>query len=158
LNAFSTYLFAIKNNISIDYHAIEAFPLEKEVYTKLNYTSLLQREDFNDFFIGLHESEWNKKSLLQPGFSLQKFHESLQNFHMDNKVDLVYFDAFAPRVQPELWTAEVFSKMYESLNPGGILVTYCAKGEVKRNMKAAGFNVEALPGPKGKREMTRAIK
>ena len=158
LNAFLTHIFSLENDLCIHYHAIESFPLEKEVYSVLNYTKMLNRENEQNIFMHLHEADWNKEIWIRPAFSLYKYQISLQHAELNTNFDVIFFDAFAPRVQPELWTADIFNKLYAVLKPGGILVTYCAKGEVKRNMKAAGFRVEALPGPKGKREMTRAIK
>ena len=93
-----------------------------------------------------------------PNFSLNKIESDLFNFSTEKKFDLVYYDAFGPRVQPELWTQEVFEKIFSMMNDSSVLVTYCAKGEVKRNLKACGFSLESLQGPPGKREMTRAIK
>ena len=89
---------------------------------------------------------------------IHKSNYTLQSFEHKTKFHLIYFDAFAPNAQPELWAKEIFEKMYSLLQPNGILVTYCSKGDVRRAMQAAGFKVEKLPGPKGKREMIRAIK
>ena len=158
LNAFLTYLWSLQHQVKIEYHAIEPYPLEKEIYSALNYPAILHAEKQQDIFIQLHESGWHAEIILNVDFTLYKYESTLKDFDPQFNADVIYFDAFAPGVQPELWTEEVFVKMYGILKPDGILTTYCAKGEVKRNMKAAGFLVEALPGPKGKREMTRAVK
>jgi tRNA U34 5-methylaminomethyl-2-thiouridine-forming methyltransferase MnmC len=158
LNAFLSCLFAAENVIPVNYFAIEPDPIGPEVYENLNYPARLQADERRDEFIRMHAAPWVQNTFSTPYFSLHKFQISLDDLKLSHQINLVYFDAFAPRVQPELWTPEVFIKMYELLEPGGVLVTYCAKGEVKRNIKSAGFTVEALPGPKGKREMTRAIK
>jgi tRNA U34 5-methylaminomethyl-2-thiouridine-forming methyltransferase MnmC len=158
LNAFLTYLFAKSHQIKIVYHAVEPFPLEQELYTRLNYPVQLQADAFRENFIQMHESGWKREAMVQPGFMLHKYAVPVRDLKLEEKIDVIYYDAFAPRVQPELWTQDVFTQMYDLLNTGSILVTYCAKGEVKRNMRSAGFSVETLPGPAGKREMTRAIK
>ena len=106
----------------------------------------------------MHTCHWESFYILSPHFSLRKQNIKLQNVLFDNEFDVVYFDAFAPRVQPDLWTKEVFTSMYKALKPGGVLVTYCAKGSVKRALRYVGFELQSIPGPPGKREMSRAIK
>lgn len=145
-------------NKHIFYDSIEAFPLSSENYEKLNYSSQIQFNDAESIFKKLHECDWDMPVKITDKFNLTKLSTSLECFVPYKKYDVIYFDAFAPNVQPELWTKEIFEKMFSVLNETGILVTYCAKGEVKRNMRAAGFVVEGLPGPVGKREMTRGKK
>ena len=106
----------------------------------------------------MHTCDWESFYILSPFFTLRKQNVKLQDVLFDNEFDLIYFDAFAPRVQPELWTEQIFTSMYKALNPGGVLVTYCAKGSVKRALKYVGFELQSIPGPPGKREMSRAIK
>ena len=145
----------------VHYTAIEPYPVEIELVLALNYGDLVpgfDEERRNKYFRALHTAEGNGPTELWPGFVLEKRKSSIENYEPIFLYDLIFFDAFAPRVQPEMWTKEVFDKMYAALNPGGILVTYCAKGEVRRNMEAAGFSVERIPGPPGKREMLRAVK
>lgn len=154
LNAVLTAL----SDKNVTYTALEAYPLEKTLLDELNYPALLGTEQAGDLFNKLHAAPWKERAIITPSFQLQKLKTTVQETNFDKEFNLVYFDAFAPTVQPELWTKEIFDKMFNALKPGGILVTYCAKGEVKRNMKAAGFKVEALQGPPGKREMTRAWK
>lgn len=140
--------------VSVNYTSLEAYPVKMEDAAKLNYT-----EQFRNEFLKLHEAEWNMPVSITKNFSLEKLQTTLQDFSpQENSFDLVFFDAFAPRVQPELWTEEVFRKMFFAMKPGSILVTYCSKGDVRRAMIAAGLSVEKLPGPPGKREMLRATK
>jgi tRNA U34 5-methylaminomethyl-2-thiouridine-forming methyltransferase MnmC len=106
----------------------------------------------------IHDALWEKNHAITTLLSLKKEEKKFQEIRNQNEFDLIYFDAFAPSAQPELWTEDVFKNMFNALKPSGALVTYCAKGQVKRNMKAVGFEIERLPGPPGKREMTRAIK
>lgn len=156
LNAFLTYLSA--GDKLIEYTAIEAFPLEEETLSNLNYLTILKAEEQKSIFQNIHRAEWNVPVMLSEKFSLHKIKAKLQDVTLDTEFDLIYFDAFAPRVQPEMWTKDIFDQLFSATKPNGFLVTYCAKGEVKRNMKAAGFVVETLQGPPGKREMTKAIK
>ena len=155
LNALLTCIKAEMKNRKVEYDSLEAFPLGKNISDELNYGELLGEQKV---FEKLHSSNWDCSEKISPCFILNKISTSVQCFVPYKKYDLIYFDAFAPNKQPEMWTKEIFEKVFSLLNPNGILVTYCAKGEVKRNLKAAGFKIESLPGPKGKREMTRAIK
>ena len=159
LNAILTLIEGKKRNLQIHYHGIEAYPVDKATIDNLNYTSILTfSEDLDYTFEKMHEASWNEAFNLTENFNMIKTHDSFENFQPVSKYDIIYFDAFAPNAQPELWKEEIFQKMYNSLELGGILVTYCAKGEVKRTMKKVGFEVENLKGPIGKREMTRALK
>lgn len=153
LNALLTCLAARKLNKHIVYHAIELHPVSLDIVSGLNAPM-----DSQDMFRKLHESEWNKEIALTSMFHLKKIRCSLQDWQPDSTYNLVYYDAFSPETQPELWTKEIFDKIYQMLNLGGILTTYCAKGYVRRNLVAAGFKVERLPGPPGKREMLRGRK
>jgi len=155
LNAFLTYQYAEKNKITIDYQAIELYPIEKVTFDGLNYGDLLGNMDQ---FIDLHLIEWNKKLVFSSYYTFEKILEDLVTFPMRQTYDIIYYDAFAPNAQPELWTTHILDKMYHALNENGVLVSYCAQGEFKRNLKKVGFSVEELPGPPGKREMTRAVK
>ena len=157
LNALLT-LTENKDIPTIHYDSLEAHPLPPEITERLNFATLIDDDNAGTLLKRMHEVAWDVKEKITEHFFLTKISTSLQCFVPYKKYDLIYFDAFAPAVQPELWTKEIFDKMFGMLNDEGILVTYCAKGEVKRNMKAAGFVIEALPGPKGKREMTRGKK
>jgi tRNA U34 5-methylaminomethyl-2-thiouridine-forming methyltransferase MnmC len=158
LNALLTYIEAAKDNLSIHYSSIEQFPLEKEIVASLNYCETLQRSDLAGFFTSMHAAAWNEDIHLSPFFTLHKLQASLLELQLERKYDLVYYDAFAPNAQPELWTVEVFKKLFDALNDGGVLVTYCSKGDVRRALIAAGFTVSKIPGPPYKREMLRAVK
>ena len=157
LNAFLTFYEAGKS--AINYLAVESTPLGQEIILKLNYPDQYEKEDASGVFQKLHNVQWDKNIPINDRFNLHKIHGKMEDVDLDeNFFHLVYFDAFGPDVQPGLWTVEVFSKLYEAMKPGGALVSYTAKGQVRRNLKAAGFGVERLPGPPGKRHMTRATK
>ena len=159
LNAFMTLLATKKNGKNVYYNAIEAYPLEPHEFQLLNYVEELKAIESTKQFNSLHTSLWGVECLIDSHFHLKKTKTKLEDFEPnEDSFDLIYFDAFAPSAQPELWLESIFSKMYTSLRFNGILVTYCAKGVVKRRLKSVGFTVESLPGPIGKREMTRAIK
>jgi tRNA U34 5-methylaminomethyl-2-thiouridine-forming methyltransferase MnmC len=158
LNCYLTFLEAARNNVKIHYTSIEPNILSEAVTRSLNYTSLLQPSDLHSFH-RLHASPWNEVVEISPHFSLEKLNGLMETIPLpQDRYDLVYFDAFGPDVQPELWTEGIFAKIYEATAEMGVLVTYSAKGSVRRALKSAGFHVEKLPGPPGKREITRAIK
>ncbi len=155
LNALLTC--AVTAGKEIVYHAVEAYPLEPEIWKKLNYPELIGGEHTADRFDKMHASPWGKEVQIRPGFSLYKQQEKAENLHLPERYyHLVYFDAFAPEVQPGLWTTEIFTNIGQSMKHGGILVTYSSKGLVKQNLRAAGFSVKRLPGPPGKRHMVVA--
>ena len=156
LNALLTAQKAQQKKIAINYHGIELYPVPKESYIQLNFTELIGEEKSK--LLNLHECEWEKEHIINNFFKLTKNEIALENYTSKTKFDIIYFDAFSPEKQPELWTAEVFQNMYNLLNEDGFLVTYCAKGVVKRTMKAVGFEIIVLDGPPGKRQMTRANK
>ncbi len=159
LNAYLTLLYALKNKQSVIYYAIEKYPLEAHDILSLNYTNILATESHEDeIFMQLHAAEWGKLIEIKSNFSIFKIKGDATLFLPDFYFDLIYYDAFAPEKQPEMWTYEIFRRLYGKLNQGGILVTYCVKGDVKRALKKAGFNIEKLPGPPGKREVLRAVK
>ena len=158
LNAFLTAIKAGELGLKVNYFGIEAFPVQIDEIIELDYKNLMG-EQFSDLYLSIHESEWNKLVEINANFSLKKIKGELQNEEMPQAFfDIVYYDAFGPRAQDEMWSMELFQKMYDSIKQGGFLVTYCAKGQVKRDLKAVGFTIEPLPGPPGKREMTRAWK
>ena len=160
LNTFLTLKESLKTKQIINYDAIEAFPLERTQVNALNYMEILNASDEELIWYNqLHQVDWEENMCIIPSFLLHKMKmDFTKDVVEEKKYDLIYFDAFGPRVQPEMWTMTVFKKIYHLLSKGGIVVTYCAKGSVKRTMKEVGFQVESLPGPPGKREMTRAIK
>lgn len=158
LNAFVSLIEAKKHNIKIEYTGIDAYPISSDEAKHLNYISTLNAEEFSDIFKKIHLSAWEKKQKLTEEFHITKRQQKFQNIDDENTYHLIYFDAFGARVQPELWTEVIFKKMYKALKYGGVLVTYSAKGSVKRAMISVGFQVEKLSGPPGKREMLRATK
>lgn len=156
LNAFLTSLFAEENGASINYTGVEAYPVESSEITQLNYSELMNTS--TKTFTQLHKSSWEVPVAISEKFILTKREQFFSEIKDKEAFHIIYFDAFGARVQPELWTEAVFRAMYEALLPKGVLVTYSAKGSVRRAMQAVGFVVERLPGPPGKREMLRAIK
>jgi tRNA U34 5-methylaminomethyl-2-thiouridine-forming methyltransferase MnmC len=155
LNTFLTAIEAEEKRIKVYYKTIEQFPLAKEEISFLNYASILNNEDL---FWKIHECKWNEEAKLNECFTLKKDCGNLIHHSTNQTFNLIYYDAFAPTAQPELWTEEIFKKLHSVLLPEGVLVTFCSKGSVRRAMKAAGFEIEKIPGPPGKREMVRAIK
>lgn len=158
LNALLTLIESEQCDIAIQYTAIEAFPLENNLTEQLNYIELLDARQYKAAFDGIHSSDWNKTVRYTEKFELCKLYTTLEKAVFEPGFHLVYFDAFGPRVQPEMWTDEVFMKLFSVMMQNSCLVTYCAKGEVKRTLKRSGFTVESIPGPPGKREMVRAWK
>lgn len=158
LNALLTAFRATDESKQVRYATVEAFPLSAEEYLSLNYGEETLRPDATKLLRDLHEAKWESLEQVLPGFDIWKMEGKIEAFEPPFPVDLIFFDAFAPNKQPELWTEEVFAKMHCNLKPGGLLVTYCAKGDVKRAMKAAGFRIEKVAGPPGKREMIRGWK
>lgn len=159
LNAILTLQEAEKRRIHVHYAGIEAFPVSEEELKALAYETLLDDDTARLHYAEMHAAKWNVPQQVSDYFTLHKIHEKLEDFTFSGQQpDLVYFDAFGPRTQGDMWALEHFKKIYEALKPGGVLVTYCAQGQVKRDLKAAGFSIEALPGPPGKREMTRGRK
>jgi tRNA U34 5-methylaminomethyl-2-thiouridine-forming methyltransferase MnmC len=158
LNALLT-LLENAGKKTIQYDAIELFPLDWSTIEQLQYPEYLGiSNESGSLFRSMHISSWEKDFWIDPAFCLRKIGSSLLDVEFTTTYNLVYFDAFAPKVQPELWTEEIFRKICNAMENNGQLVTYCAKGEVRRCMQRAGFNVERLPGPPGKREMLRARK
>lgn len=158
LNALLTCCFAKERRVKINYTAVEKYPLYKSIYSQLNYGDILSETDAGLELQNMHAVNPGEYTEINPYFILRLFPEDLLSYKIDEKCDLVYFDAFSPSVQPELWTEEVFLKIYNSMNKDSLLVTYSSKGSVRRALKGAGFNVVKIPGPLGKREITRAIK
>ena len=155
LNALLTLKFARERDQQIRYTTLEPFPLPEEVWSKLNYAATDPGETS---FSALHLAEWQREVSLTSRFAILKLRQALQEASFTESYDLVYFDAFAPAVQPELWTIDSLRKVVAALISGGIFVTYSARGQMKRDLKVLGLNVETLPGPPGKNEMVRGIK
>jgi tRNA U34 5-methylaminomethyl-2-thiouridine-forming methyltransferase MnmC len=156
LNALLTLQHVFGKEQSVQYTTLEAFPVEEDVWSRLNYANT---EISKEWFEKLHQTPWDQWIEIATSFQLRKHFTTLQKIELKaNHFDLVYFDAFAPSKQPELWEFSILKKVTDSMNAGGVFVTYCAKGQLKRDLKNLGLTVEALPGPPGKREMVRAIK
>ncbi len=142
----------------IEYHALEAYPLTEGQWSSLNYHDQLDQVEAAFQLQAIHQGPWERVYEIRPGFSLCKFAQRLEDFVPKARYHLVYWDAFAPEAQPELWTEAVWERVFSWMEPGGVWVSYCAKGVVRRGLQSAGFMVERLPGPPGKREMLRARK
>jgi len=158
LNAFLTSIEADKQAQMVNYVGVEAYPVSEVEIENLNYSELLDSKDSNVKFVALHDCSWEEKHTISSYFELSKRQMKFQEIVDVDRYNLIYFDAFGARVQPELWTEDIFKIMFQALKTDGILVTYSAKGSVRRAMQAVGFIVERLPGPPGKREMLRACK
>ena len=159
LNALLTQIEAETIGKTVEYTSVEANPIGEESWSQLNYPQLLCSVDYTRIFENIHFAEWGQSREISSFFILQKVHAKLEEYiPLTGSFDLVYFDAFSPDVQPELWTLEIFRKLFYSMKEGGILTTYSVKGDVTRALKAAGFGVEKIPGPPGKRQITRARK
>jgi len=159
LNAYLTYCYAKKENISIHYSSLEKYPLEEHEYSQLTYPNNIFPEHASIFNL-MHKAEWNKMIEISKDFKLEKINADLLTYQFNAipHFDLVYYDAFAPVKQPEMWTREILQKVAAAVNTAGILVTYCAKGSVRRDLTEAGFTMERIPGPKGKKEILRGKK
>lgn len=151
LNALLTWEWAEKNDQSIHFYSLEPFPIAEEIWKTM---TLIGNEKFSE----LHEADWDQSVKMSEYFVLEKRIIGLEKLDIKDRFDYVFFDAFAPSKQPEIWSIENLQRCHDALMPGGILTTYCAQGQFKRNLKALGFEVEVLPGALGKKEMVRAIK
>lgn len=153
LNAWLTWQEAEQSKQRINYHTLEAFPVPEIIFSKLDFTHQASE------FIKLHQCEWGREVEFASHFAITKWNSPIQTVPLAaGAFDIIFYDAFAPTTQPELWGFEVLGKVAHSMTPGAVFVTYCAKGEVKRTLKSLGLKVESLPGPPGKREMVRGTK
>jgi tRNA U34 5-methylaminomethyl-2-thiouridine-forming methyltransferase MnmC len=157
LNAYLTLLEAQKLGIQVKYISVETDPITIDKAKELNYAKIIDVGSQMSFD-KIHNSPWATQTKLSDNFTLEKHNTSIQNFTFDHSIDIIYFDAFAPSSQPELWESDIHKELYEALKTSGILVTYCAKGSFKRMLKDTGYKLDMLNGPHKKREMTRAIK
>lgn len=159
LNALLTLQNSIAKKQKIRYVALEPYPLEADIFKHLNFDDSAEMAAPDNYLQKMHEAQWNFPVFINDDFVLHKLKHTLQETSfMEEAFDVIYFDAFAPAKQPEVWSAENFEKCFQALKPGGVLTTYSSQGQVRRNMQEAGFKTEKIPGPKGKREMLRAIK
>ena len=158
LNALLTLMHAEKSSVNLLYEGVEAYPVSSEELAQLNYLEAADAQAFEAVFEKMHQLPWEQTEIITEAFQLKKRKQTFETLEDQDQHNLIYFDAFGARVQPELWEEPIFQKMSNALKPGGVLVTYAAKGSVRRAMQAVGFKVERLPGPPGKREMLRAVK
>ena len=150
LNALLTALQAERRGVNVFYTGLEKFPLPQTITEQLNYS-----ETNKALYQTLLQADWETPKQINSHFNIHKIQIDFNEFDFPNKYDVVYYDAFAPDKQPEVWSQELFDTIYNSMNPEGVLTTYCAKGNIRRMMQQAGFTVERIPGPPGKREMLR---
>lgn len=155
LNAWLTLQRSRSLACTVQYTSLETFPLPASIWQSLNF---VQTEEDKSWFDKLHSAAWNQHIAITPTFTVEKVETRLQDFSGGRLYDVIYFDAFAPNKQPELWELSVLQRVVNQLNVNGVFVTYCAKGQLKRDLKSLGLRVESLPGPPGKREMIRAVK
>lgn len=155
LNAFLTAIEAQTQNLNCHYVGVEGFPVSREELKALNYTEALKHQEL---FNKIHICNWEENTSISKNFQLKKQQKQFSEIVVENQFDVIYFDAFGPRVQPELWTEAIFKNMYNAMKIGGILVTYCAQGHARRAMLSVGFTVTKVEGPPGKRHMLRAVK
>ena len=154
LNALLTLLWAKEHGKKIRYLSVEKYPLTEDTWTKLNYGEELKAPaDFEQ----LHKASWNQWQELHPSFALFKYDGDFLRFKSERDVDVLFYDAFAPSRQADVWTKEYLEKAAESLKTGGVFITYCAQGEFRRNLKETGFEMQSLQGPPGKKEITRGV-
>ena len=157
LNTFLTLLNSEELNVSINYTGVEAYPVSNSEVEALNYPELVSSTHASEFEL-MHTSDWESKIQISSNFRLEKQKKFFDEIDAISKFDIIYFDAFGSRVQPELWEEPIFKIMYDALKPGGVLTTYSAKGSARRAMQSVGFEVERLDGPPNKRHMLRATK
>lgn len=159
LNAILTYIAALQNGWQVSYTGIELYPVPIDVIKEMNYSAILENEKYRPPYHSMHLSTWGQQHSIAPHFNFTKLKGSLITDELPaNGCHVIYFDAFAPEHQPAMWTPEVMQKMYNLLAPGGVLVSYCSKSLFQKALKQAGFTIEKLAGPPGKREMVRAHK
>ncbi|MFN2261249.1 MAG: tRNA (5-methylaminomethyl-2-thiouridine)(34)-methyltransferase MnmD [Psychroflexus sp.] len=158
LNALLTSIWAEKQQIKINYTGVEAFPVSSEEIQGLNYPEQLHFENAKQLYSNIQNCQWESFEDVSEYFSLKKLRLFFEKIQFENQFDVIYFDAFGARVQPELWTEQIFQIMFIAMRENGVLVTYSAKGSARRAMQSVGFKVEIIPGPPGKRHMLRAVK
>ncbi len=159
LNAILTWLECKRQGRKVIYRTLEMHPVKYEIIKMLNYEEVLELdEEGRLIFRQMHKAPWGMDTVMDDQFLLSKIHGSIVEHDFQSKFDLIYFDAFSPERQPDIWNEAIFAKLFRVMNKGAILTTYCAKGKVQRTLRQIGFQIEMLPGPPGKREMIRARK
>lgn len=158
LNAILAYRFACENEVKLNYVGVEAYPVDLEMLEELDYTSLLNTVELTAFK-QMHEVEWGQSLTIDENFSFEKIHAKVEGYESERTdFDIIFFDAFGPRTQGELWKPNVLKRVGGFLKEGGLLTTYCAQGQFRRDLQSVGFEVTKVPGPPGKREMVVAFK
>lgn len=155
LNALLTAKAARKRGKQVVYKAVDLYPLGGDIFNRLNYPQIL---DEIELYRAIMQTGWEQLLYIDPFFKLQKIRMGLEQYTFTELQHIIYFDAFAPEDQEEMWSEAICKKMFDGLESGGVLVTYCSKSIVRRTLQAAGFNIQKIPGPPGKREIVRAIK
>lgn len=155
LNALLTYFWAEENKVKINYISLEAFPVAKEEVLKLNYPQQIEDDQADVIFKKIHSAHWDEKTEISSNFKLHKIHQKFDQLSLINTANIVFYDAFGPRVQPDLWEVKTLKLYKNALKNKGVFVTYCAKGSVRRDLESLGFQMKRMPGPPGKREMLR---
>lgn len=159
LNALLTAQWAMEHSSTIHMISLEAFPVGADIWENLNYAAQTGHPEAGTWWKRIHQSPWDEEAKINDHFFLTKLQVRLEDFRSTGKTfDLVYYDAFAPNKQPEMWTPEVLGKATGTMKKGGILVTYCAQGQFRRDLRALGMDVQTVAGPPGKKEMTRAVR
>ncbi len=159
LNTLLTCIYSEEQCLKIKYFTIESDPIEKDIYEQMNFEECLRIKSSNNYFSNIHKASWDQTHNIHSKFRFSKLKKKLELYQpQNNYFHLIYFDAFSPEIQPEMWSISNFTKLFKSMLEDGILVTYCAKGQVRRDLEKVGFITERIPGPKGKREMLRATK
>ena len=159
LNTLLTLQYSLIQPVKIHYKSLEAFPIDQQMASQLNYPKAMSFLNVDKYFVQLHQSSWEEQNAIADSFTLLKHHVRLQDVDLGvEKFDVIYFDAFAPSKQSEMWELPILRKIEQSMKPHGVFVTYCAKGQLKRDLKSLGLIVETLDGPPGKKEMVRAVK
>lgn len=158
LNAILAYRFARENEVKLNYVGVEAYPVDLDMLDELDYTSLLNSDEFTAFK-QMHEVEWEQPLTIDENFSFEKIHAKVEEYESKRTdFDIIFFDAFGPRTQGELWKPDVLKRVGGLLKDDGVLTTYCAQGQFRRDLQSVGFEVTKVPGPPGKREMVVAFK
>lgn len=155
LNALLTYFWAEENQVKINYISLEAFPVAEEEVLKLNYPQQIEDNQADVIFKKIHSANWDEKTEISSNFKLHKIHQKFDQLSLINTANIVFYDAFGPRVQPDLWEVKTLKLFKNALKNKGVFVTYCAKGSVRRDLESLGFQMKRMPGPPGKREMLR---
>ncbi len=159
LNALLTAMESQKLSVSVEYTCVEPYPVPEAIIKQLNFHEVIKSPSVKDQFVQIHSVNWDQFSRIHPFFMFRKIKSTIQDFKTSSGYfHLAYYDAFAPNKQPEMWQREIIQKVYDFLSWESALVTYCAQGQVKRDLKASGFTVQSLQGPPGKKEMTRGLK